>query len=431
VNLLTKASLSLAAALAAAGTVAAFEPTLTYQLGHPGAGMEQVETHERLEERVAYNAVPPALPAASQEGVLAVNAYKNVRVLGHVTSGEFTRLMTAMTLWVSPNQGCAYCHAPQRDAAGQIVKNEDGYPIADVNNMHSDELYTKVVARRMIQMTQRINGDWKAHVQATGVTCYTCHHGNPVPLNIWFDQPEAPSDERAVGYKAGQNSPASLAGLASLPGNSMRPFLAGEENIRVLSTEAIGSENRASIKEGEWTYGLMMHMSKALGVNCTYCHNTRSMGAWAASPATRATAWYGIRMVRELNREYLEPLTTWFPPERLGPTGDGPKANCATCHAGAYKPLLGVSMLKDYQILAEAKPQPPKTAAPAANSAFVGGYGGAGGAPLGGRDPVGGAGGAPRFEPPGEPEPPKQLPSALPSASTPGFNEAAPPSRPH
>ena len=33
---------------------------------------------------------------------------------------------------------------------------------------------------------------------------------------------------------------------------------------------------------------------------------------------------------------------------RLGPHGDPLKVNCATCHQGAYKPLLGVSMLRDY-----------------------------------------------------------------------------------
>jgi len=33
------------------------------------------------------------------------------------------------------------------------------------------------------------------------------------------------------------------------------------------------SGNRSSIKQTEWTYSLMIHMSESLGVNCTYCHN--------------------------------------------------------------------------------------------------------------------------------------------------------------
>ena len=42
----------------------------------------------------------------------------------------------------------------------------------------------------------------KAHVGATGVTCYTCHRGMPVPANVWFDNPGAP---RAVGFAATNN----------------------------------------------------------------------------------------------------------------------------------------------------------------------------------------------------------------------------------
>jgi photosynthetic reaction center cytochrome c subunit len=126
----------------------------------------------------------------------------------------------------------------------------------------------------------------------------------------------------------------------------------------------------------------MMHMSTALGVNCTYCHNTRAMGEWSLSPATRATAWYGIRMVRDLNKDYLEPLLGTLPPERLGKTGDVPKANCATCHQGAYKPLLGVSMLKDYAALARPMPQPEKTPEPPPQSEGMDGIDG--GAPEGG-----------------------------------------------
>ncbi len=367
--LLAKASFGLLAVLFVSFAVATYHSTSSAGIGSPGVGMQVVETNIALEEKLAANVVPTPLPPADKGGVLAVNAYKNVQVLGHVSAGEFTRLMTSITQWVSPNQGCAYCHAPLRDAAGKPVVDEEGTVQVDLNNMQSDELYTKRVARRMLQMTMRINGEWKLHVKATGVTCYTCHRGNPVPANIWFDVPDTGDAEGALGNRAGQNAPAPVAGLASLPGASLRPYLVNDENIRVLSTEAVGSDNRSSVKQTEWTYSLMIHMSKSLGVNCTYCHNTRSMAAWSASPPARAAAYYGIRMVRELNNAYLEPLHDTFPVERLGTIGDVPKVNCATCHAGAYKPLLGVSMLKDFQILAEAKPQPPKTANLQANPA--------------------------------------------------------------
>ena len=360
-NLLFKAGGALATVLLGAGAVASYHSTESYQMGAPGVGMEVVKTRQQLHDQVAANAVPAPLPAASQDGQLAVNAYKNVQVLGNLSSGEFTRLMTAMTIWVAPDNGCAYCHAPERDANGTIVRDSDGYIQADLKNMQSDELYTKRVARRMLQMTQHINGDWQDHVKGTGVTCYTCHRGQPVPTNIWFDTPSDEGGDRVIGRKADQNAPAVNAGLASLPSTFFRPYLAGDENIRVQATEAIGSEDRSSIKQAEWTYGLMMHFSNSLGVNCTYCHNSRSFGAWDTSPATRAQAWYAIRMARDLNKNYLEPLAATFPPARHGELGDGPKLNCATCHNGAYKPLLGVSMLPDYQALAKAVPQPVKT----------------------------------------------------------------------
>jgi photosynthetic reaction center cytochrome c subunit len=92
----------------------------------------------------------------------------------------------------------------------------------------------------------------------------------------------------------------------------------------------------------------MMHFSKSLGVNCTYCHNSRSFAVWDASTPKRTTAWYGIRMVRDLNNDYLLPLKATFPAHRLGVLGDVAKVNCATCHQGVFKPLYGTSMAKDY-----------------------------------------------------------------------------------
>jgi photosynthetic reaction center cytochrome c subunit len=352
--------------LLASWTVATYRSTETRSIGAPGVGMQITESREALAAKVKANEAPPSLPPANREGQLSVDAYSNVQVLGHLTTGEFTRLMTAMTIWVSPQQGCAYCHAPQRDPKGNIVRDAEGNPQADLANMGSDELYAKRVARRMIQLTQHVNGDWKQHVAATGVTCYTCHRGQPVPANVWFDDTPSASDERMLGYKGHQNAPARVAGLSSLPSDALRAFLAGnaEDSIRVQSTEPIGSLDRSSIKQTEWTYALMVHFSESLGVNCTFCHNSRAWNDWSESPAKRSTAWYGIRMVRELNRQYVEPLGEVLPAGRLGPTGDGPKIGCATCHQGAYKPLLGVSMLADYPPLAEAKPQPAKTPPP-------------------------------------------------------------------
>jgi photosynthetic reaction center cytochrome c subunit len=75
------------------------------------------------------------------------------------------------------------------------------------------------------------------------------------------------------------------------------------------------------------------------------------------------TAWYGIRMVRDINVNYIEPVTNVFPANRLGELGDVAKTHCATCHQGAFKPLYGNgSLLKAHPELTV----PPKAAAPKA-----------------------------------------------------------------
>ena len=107
----------------------------------------------------------------------------------------------------------------------------------------------------------------------------------------------------------------------------------------------------ASIQMTESTYALMMHMSTAMGVNCTYCHNSRSFGAWNESSPQRTTAWHGIRMAQQLNQEYVVPLSAVLPDYRKGPTGQGKKINCETCHQGVNKPLYGTPMAQDYPSL--------------------------------------------------------------------------------
>jgi photosynthetic reaction center cytochrome c subunit len=304
-------------------------PLVVEQRGYRGLAMAQVNTARHLENVAAANQVPAPIDPVEPSGTKSSEVYANVQVLGDVDADEFTRLMSAITEWVAPEQGCAYCHAEGEE-------------------LSSDSLYTKVVARRMLQMTKHLNAEWQPHVGTTGVTCYTCHRGNNVPKNIWFKNPGPEAARGMAGNHAGQNTPAPQVGYASLPFDPFTPFLEQDRGIRVVATTALPEGNRQSIKQTEWTYGLMMHMSQGLGVNCTYCHNSRSFSAWDQSTPQRTTAWYGIRMVRDLNTAYLDPLLPTYPHNRLGPLGDAPKANCTTCHQGVSKPLLGVSMLKDY-----------------------------------------------------------------------------------
>ena len=58
-----------------------------------------------------------------------------------------------------------------------------------------------------------------------------------------------------------------------------------------------------------------------------------------------------------MNNDYVTPLGEVLPASRKGPLGDPYKIYCATCHQGAYKPLYGASMLKDYPSLAQPLPE--------------------------------------------------------------------------
>lgn len=311
-------------------------PINTVQHGYRGTAMDELYNPRLLAAQAPLNVVPAGLAPASPEGPKAGAVYKNIKVLGDLSVGQFTRLMATMTNWVAPKAGCAYCH--------------NGANFAD------DSLYTKHVARRMLQMVQYINANWTSHVKGVGVTCWTCHRGQPVPQYIWFRNPGPPHASGVLEASTGKNLASTAAVYTSLPYDPFTPFLEGDASIRVEATQALPGTDLHSIKQTDWTYALMMHFSQALGVNCTYCHNSRSFADWSQSSPQRVTAWYGIRMVRSINLTYLDALQSVFPPARKGPLGDSPKVNCMTCHQGAFKPLYGVSMLKDYPELGMVTP---------------------------------------------------------------------------
>jgi len=308
-------------------------PVDNKQTGFRGTGMVQIIDRDRAVKLQAANVPPPSPYDPDPTGPRAKETYPGLQLLGDLSSDQLLRLMTSMAEWVAPEQGCAYCH--------------------NVENMADDTMYTHKVARRMIQMTRTINAEWKPHVGQTGVTCHTCHRGNPVPKNIWFAEPgpgPIAGNSGWVGWRNGQNVVTKTSNSTSLPYDYASDYLLKDNKIRVHTLTALPSGNKASIMDTESTYGFMVHMSTGLGVNCTFCHNSRAFNAWDESPPQRVTAWHGIRMARSLNVNFLEPLKPVYPPERLGRLGDAPKANCTTCHQGQNKPLNGVSMLKDYQV---------------------------------------------------------------------------------
>jgi hypothetical protein len=342
------------ATLLAGLLLAGCERTQSDQRGPRGSSQIQVKKPSATAELADLNRIPAPEEAADPEAPPAGEVFVNVKVLNDLSATEFSRLMQAFSTWVAPDEGCDFCHNPDQ--------------------LESDEKYPKVVARRMIEMTRRINTEWKSHVGETGVTCWTCHRGQAVPTGDWFMGKGPLETVPLLGYAAGQNHPTRTTGGTSLPGDPLSQYLVGgADEIRIQSTTALRTrETPPSIKNAEWTYALMMYMSGSLGVNCTYCHNTRALARWEESSPQRVTAWHGIRMVRQLNTEFLIPLTPVFPQHRLGPHGDAPKIGCATCHKGTFKPLNGVSPLPDYLALSGVgkvpggTPSEPPAAAPAA-----------------------------------------------------------------
>ena len=320
-------------------------PMQSTQLGYRGTGMVQIDNPRILAAQAAARpAVPASTPVASTDGPKAKDVFQNVKVLGDLSVAEFTRTMVAMTAWVSPAEGCNHCHA--------------GANLAD------DSKYQKVVSRRMIEMTRHINGDWNTHVGKTGVTCYTCHRGQHVPAETW--KTAAPGKRSGpgslLGNDFGQNKAKPSIALTSMHYDPFTGVLDGKEVIRVNGPQALPSGYKMPIQTAERTYSLMNHLSKSLGVNCTFCHNTHSFQSWDGPPQ-RVTAWHGIQMARDLNTAYLKPLTGSFPKTSLGPTGDVAKVYCATCHQGQNKPLGGLAMAADYPALAGAPARPASTAA--------------------------------------------------------------------
>lgn len=344
------ASLALPLALGACE----FSPKTSTQNGYRGTGMDTVMVSA---EAAADDVPAPPYAPPPATGSRTASLYKNVQVLTDVSDDQFNYTMAAITNWVAPAEGCNYCHNPA--------------------DLASDEKYTKVVARRMLQMTRAINQSATNHVGQTGVTCWTCHRGQAVPSEHWA-LPAEPVRQGIIGNRRGQNDPVSNSSYSSLPNLAVVNYLLGgadTESARVVSKTSHPSDaNTLKVMEAENSYAMMMHISRALGVNCTYCHNSQSFQTWSTSNPPRQTAYHGLDMVRRINGEYIGPLANVFPANRKGELGDSYKVNCTTCHRGQNKPLGGVSMVRDYPALRSggyaaipSQAEPP--AAPAATDA--------------------------------------------------------------
>ena len=323
-----------------------FVPTWT---GAPRAATETgVSGNAQFEPLATFDAInkaPPALPPAATGGLMATAVYKNVQVLTDVTAAEFMRTQQALTDWVSPKQGCDFCHAG--------------------NDYVSDAKPTKAAARVMLQMTRHMNADWSTHVAPSGVTCYSCHRGQPVPSESWFPQTPPPKHALIEAQDNWQESGDTVRKF--FPDAGWAEYYLQDEPIAVLSATALaGSHTIGSFDETKRIYEMMMQQSDGIGVNCGYCHQSRNFADWNESTPMRWNGFTGIRMVRDLNKNFLLTIGQLVPqtreltkqnslpviPARQSGLQNGNGLTvCKTCHYGVPKPLNGVNMVHDYPAL--------------------------------------------------------------------------------
>lgn len=227
--------------------------------------------------------------------------------------------------------------------------------------LEDPESYQTQVAHAMIEMTQSINEDWSAHVNANGevgVTCYTCHRGQAVPNNIWFRVGEV--NDAADGWPAIQNRATMTSNYTSLPSTYLETYLLADEDgfyqpigVHDLEARVAQQDGDPLIQQAEMTFGFMNYFANSLGVNCVFCHNSRAFYDGAQVTPQWATASLGIQMVQEIVDLHLLPLGDVYPPERLGPVfQDAPLAACRTCHQGHQQPLQGLNVIANYPELA-------------------------------------------------------------------------------
>jgi photosynthetic reaction center cytochrome c subunit len=294
---------------------------------------------------------PEIAPVASG-GPSAASAYANVQVLGGVSKAEFDRTMVAMTKWVAPEQGCSFCHAT-------------GQP-------YSADNPRKTISRRMLAMTRTVNASWTNHVGAQGVTCYSCHAGHNVPENRWFiDAPLVSPEGGPLGKVQAWNTQAKTI-RRFFPSRPNRMFLLqGLPAGHVQAEQALATTDKPNFQHdrdyAEQVYILMMQMSNGIGVNCTYCHNSRAAFDWAQSPPNRLNGYSGIVMTRMMNQNFLAGLAPYTEAKLLGKMGDSAKADCKSCHQGAEEPVGGMQYVYYPALVGPAPGSGPANALAAAN----------------------------------------------------------------
>ncbi|MES2124507.1 MAG: c-type cytochrome [Gemmatimonadota bacterium] len=172
----------------------------------------------------------------------------------------------------------------------------------------------------------------------TGVAAAPTPPATPAPgqIPIAGGPPGAGSPPRRVPLTPEQRAARrdSIAGVRAQTVKTLMEKLAGKEKLK--AGDVFANLKEASLQDTtvEALLTLMdVNYSKALGVNCTFCHVA---GQWDEDKKEeKETTRLMIQMVTRLNKEDL----TKMPPNRAGKT---PTIDCVTCHRGLNHPNAAI-----------------------------------------------------------------------------------------
>jgi photosynthetic reaction center cytochrome c subunit len=279
-----------------------------------------------------YVTSEPIVPTA--DSALAIDTLEGVPPsLANVTVENYERLVEAMRSWTG---------------------------IPDLLEPGNDSYQTQV-AYSMIEMTQNINQNWAAHVQANaevGVTCYTCHRGQPVPNNIWFRV--GPVNNNAAGWPAIQNRVTMTSNFTSLPSTYLEHFLLQDEDgfygVAQVHDLASRVENLAG-RSAHPADGNDLCLDELLRQLAG-----RELRVLSQQPRVlRSHAGHPAMVDRKPRHHHgAGAAGAVHPAARRGPAGrtsrsdlrDVPKLACRTCHQGEQQPLNGLNVIANWPELA-------------------------------------------------------------------------------
>jgi photosynthetic reaction center cytochrome c subunit len=325
-------------------------PVAGHQLGYRASSMIQFD--QTAPAAFTFDKPPASFdathygvdPAALNDTRPAAAVYKGLKVTTGGTAGQFMALQVAITNWVAPLQGCAFCHQG--------------------NDWASDAKPQKQAARVMTQMVQTLNTDWRGHVGDAGVTCYTCHRGQNVPAAVWYPRAVKPPKPFVAKQEDWLQSATTVRDF--FPDAGFSEYLLQDTPGHSQSYTALPTTGPVESVVVKRLYEVMMQMSDGIGVNCGYCHNSRAFFDWGQSTPARWAGLQGIHMTQAINNDFLLPLGAAMPQLReihhngrlpitpaaeANPQNGNALATCQTCHYQQPKPLAGLNLAAGYPAL--------------------------------------------------------------------------------